>query len=333
MPDDNDGELASGADIAAARAEFLHAPPEIIDVNAPEAPVVDDEAALENAAIDELSQPPADGGEGAAAPAPAPAPAGTPDYSQYGYHDDQGNWHPGTEESVYTAWQIQQAMRTVQGIRTLVANGLHALGYDAGQIKEALDAYDPEAGGGAAPEGGTAPAADLFAGLEDDDTVSVAAVKQFVSQAAAQAVAQATAATQQSVQPIEEALAEQRQTHIRGLVDGALQESLGPVPGDDPAKLAAYIDNAKRIENRAGAYFDPAQWNNPTHIRQAVQHAAADLEAENKAALKAYIATKKSQRDSQPPNTGGGAGSDGPLAEPKSLKEAREQARATGFFG
>jgi hypothetical protein len=306
-----EGEAQSAADIAAARQAFLSEPPEIISSD-PE-PVVDEAAqaaADEAAAIEELSQAPA-APEGEQSPPPAPAPTGTPDpYSQF-----------GGEEAVRTAYQVQQAMRTEQGVRALVANGLAALGYEPDAIKQALD-------GQAAPT----PAApvDPFAGLDDDDVVDVKTVRQLVEQLAAQQKP-AEPTVDPRIEQVQQQLLAQQQQQVRGWTDTALIEVLG-APPEDEAERKVFATQVDQTVARAGAYYNPQLANDPAHIRSCIQQAHADLEAEADARLKAYIASKKRTRDSQPVNVGGGAGSEGPLPEPKNMGEAREQARKSGFF-
>jgi hypothetical protein len=314
MTTENDGELQSAAEIAAARQQFLSEPPPIVDSNEPAVtdPAADD-AAAEAAALEELTTP-ATPSEGAPAPAPVTPPAAADPFAPF-----------GGEEAVRNAHQVQEALRTEQGVRALVANGLTALGYTPEQIRAAL------AGEAQAPTP-TAPAeADPLAGLDDDDVLTVAGAKAIIEQAVTKATQAATTAATAGLAPVQEAVAAQQATAVRNNTDAAVISVLGPVP-TDANELQAYRTQVDAIVARASQNYDPAQWANPSHISQIVTQAHAELEAEADARFKAYLERKKTVRDSTPVNTAGGAGSEGPLPEPKNLAEAREQARAAGFF-
>lgn len=323
MPDDETPDLTP-AEVAASRREFLSNPPPEIPVEPEVAP---DGAADEAAAIEEFQaaqraaagQPPA-GPEGAApaAPAPAPAPTGTPAVDPY------AQW--GGEEAVRTAMAVQDALRTEQGLRALVANGLVELGYSVDQVRSALEAYDAEQG--RQPQGA---APDPFAEFEDDDPVTVAQARALATDVAKTAVEQALAAQANQLAPIQQVIAEQQQTAVRTTTDAAVVELLGPVP-PEPEKLAQYQRQVDAIVERGARYFDPNQWSNPAHVRAAVVQAHAEIQAENEQRFSDFLARRREVRDSQPPNIGGGAGSDGPMAEPKTMAEARKQAEAAGFF-
>jgi hypothetical protein len=319
MADENEGELQTAAEITAARREFLNNPPAVIE---PEAPSAEGGEQLdENALLDDLTTPPAGtegavAGDGQAAPAPAPAPPGAPDpYAAF-----------GGEEAVRTAHEVQQAMRTAEGVRALVANGLVALGYSVEQVRAALDAAGEEEHEEAAPTG-----VDPFAGLDDEDIITVAQVRPLLESIAADAAARAVASTQQQLEPVAQSIQAQQQTQVRATTDTAIIEVLGPVP-TDPKDIAAYRTQVDALVQRGTVYYDPNQWTNPAHIREAIQRAHAEITSENEARWQAYLHSKRQTRDSQPANIGGGAGGEGALPEPKNLKEAREQAKAAGFF-
>jgi hypothetical protein len=308
------------AEVDAARTAFLAEPPEFVPTEEP----VDDAAqaaADEAAALDEQILPPA-ADTTAVAPAAEPTP-GTPDpYEQY-----------GGAQAVQNAWQVQEALKTEQGVRALVANGLVALGYTVEQVREALDA----AAAGTAPVtstgGVTTPAADdPFAGLDDDDVVTVGSIKSVIDNAVAQATAAAQGQTQQAVKPLQDVIAEQQASTVRQFTDAALLEVLGPYPAAGTPERATYDAQIQDILARGAAYYDPTAWNNPEHLRSVVQRASAEIHAENERRYQAYLTTKRQARDSAPPNIGGGAGGDGPLAEPKSLGDARKQLTDSGFF-
>ena len=325
MADENDVvELETSADIAAARHEFLSNPPGIVE----DAPVVDeaavraDEAAV---ALDELTPPvtgtpaPDETGTTPAVPAPGTTAPVVDPYAAY-----------GGEEAVRLAAQVQEALRTEPGIRALVANGLTALGYSVDQVRTALDSTQ------ATVE--TPAPTSVLDNLADDDIVTVGSIKTLLAEVAQQAAAAATAATTAPLAGVQEAIQqqqaqqlEQRQQVVRGYTDQAVIETLGAVP-TNPAELATYQAQVNDLLAVGQKYYDPAQSSDPAHLHTVIQRAHADIEAQAEARFQAYLATKRQARDNQPVNTGGGAGVESPLPEPKNMKEAREQAKAAGFF-
>ena len=303
-------------EVASARAAFLAEPPEFVS----DEPVVDDAAqaaADEAAALDEQTIPPVEGSP--VEPVAAPAP-GTPDpFAQY-----------GGAEAVANAHAVQEALKTEQGVRALVANGLIALGYTVEQVREALDAA---ATGTPAPAGTPAPpAADAFTGLDDDDVVTVGSIRTQLDAIRAEAAAAAQAQTQQTVKPLQDVIAEQQASTVRQFTDAALLEVLGPYPAPGTPERAAYDGQVQDILARGAAYYDATAWNNPEHLRSVVQRASAEIHAENERRYQAYLTTKRTARDNAPPNIGGGAGGEGPLPEAKSLGDARKQLTDSGFF-
>jgi hypothetical protein len=305
-----EGEAQSAADIAAARHAFLSEPPEIFDNNAPAEPTPDElDAAAEASAIEELSKPSAPEG---VTPTPPPAPAPTSDpLAAY-----------GGEEAVRTAFEVQQALRTEQGVRALVANGLSALGYDPTQIAAALNGEQP-APAAAAP-------ADPLAGLDEAELVDVKTVRALLDQVRSE-VKPPEAAPDPRIEQVQQELAAQRQQQVRTWTDAAIIEVLG-APPEDEGDRKTFASNVDATVQRAGVYYDPTRSHDPLHVRECIVKAHADIEAEAEARLKAYVASKKRARDSQPVNVGGGSGSEGPLPEPKNMQQAREQARQSGFF-
>lgn len=312
-----EGELQTAAEIASARQAFLSEPPAILDPNEPAEVEIDEDALLDEA----LNKPPAategaPSGTEATAPAPAPTGPAADPYAAY-----------GGQEAVRNAVAVQEALRTEQGLRALVANGLVELGYSVEQVREALAAQ------GAAP---AAPAAepDVFGDLEDDDLaqLTVAQTRDLLASVAEKAAAAAVAQTQQQLAPVQETIQAQQTAAVRSVTDAVVVELLGQIPSD-PEELKAYQAQVDAIVARGGSYYDPSQWANPAHIREAVVRANAELNAESEARYQSYLAGKRRARTAAPPNTGGGAGGEGPLPEPKNLDEARKQARAAGFFG
>lgn len=317
MADDpTEGEVQSAADIEAARQAFLGAPPPILDPS--ETTEVSAGSDEEQAAIDELLTKPPAGQEGAApaaAPAPAPAPTGTPPEQIVVGHDQFGNPIIVSREQAYSAWQVQEALRTEQGVRALVANGLQALGYSVDQVRQALEGYEPEG------------EPDPFAELDDDEPITVAQARALAEQAAARAAGQVA----DPLTEVQQAIAQQQTMAVRSVTDAAVIKALGPIP-TDPEQELAYRQRVDQIVAHGAQYYDPNRWNDPAHIEAAVNRAVAELNAADEARFQAYLATKRSARTSSPPNIAGGAGTDGPLPEPKTMAEATKQAREAGFF-
>jgi hypothetical protein len=312
MADEN--ELQTADEIAAARREFLSEPPPVIS-NEPE-PVVDD-ASLEGEVLDDLTKP------------RRRRRVRNPHLPRLRRRPEPPilTLQFGGEEQVRLAHQVQEALRTEQGVRALVANGLSALGYEPEQIRQALEGAQAPA---PSPAPAAAPASPLE-GLEDDDVVTVGSMKSVIADAIKQAVEAATGQSKDVIAPVQDVVQQQQQLLVRTNTDAAVIEALGQVPTDE-TEAAAYRKQVDAIVARASAYYDPTKWADAGHIRQAVQRANAELNAESEERFQAYLRQKKQVRDSQPPHVAGGAGGEGPLPEPKSLAEARKQARDSGFF-
>ncbi len=306
QPPDRSGEVE---DPTAARAAFLAADPGVITTP-------DDDAAVdEDAVLDELTRPPAEA-SGVTPPAPAPGPADP--YAQY-----------GGLEAVQNAWQVSEALRSELGVRTMIQQGLVALGYNAEQIKTAL--------GTPGVPGAPAAAPDPFAGLDDDDVVTGAQLRQYLElqrQQAAEAQtgieARATAAAQAQVNPIRAAFEDTRNREIATRNDATLAELLGPVPTES-AEVGNYQALAGATLQAAAAYIDPANFD-PGHIRAAITRGHADVVAREEARYQAYLATKRTTKRNAPANIGGQSAGESPEKEPQNLAEARAQFRAQGGF-
>jgi hypothetical protein len=326
--------VESIADVNAARQAWLAAPPPegaeadaiaATRAAAAAAPPPPSDAALEAQALDELlgTQPPA-GQEGAtatapSAPAPAPAPTGTPDpYAQWGGY-----------QAVENAMAVQQALRTEQGVRTLVAQGLMDLGYDVNQVRAALDGAPPEQQWGTQDQ----PIVDPTAGLADEDQIDLTAgdLRALIDNITTQAATRAAQTVAQQVQPLTQQIQEADARQQRQVTDSALVAVLGPPPADPQAR-AAYAARVDAIVSHGQQYFDPAQWSNPQHVQSVIARANAEIVQADEARYQAYLQSKRETMLAQPPNTGGGAAGEEPIPEPKNLAESRRMAAAAGFF-
>lgn len=328
-PSGADGSLGSPSptevapdDVAAARAAFLAAPPEVLSTDEPAAPAPDAAAVTEaerQAAIDELTTPPA-------------APAGTPPAAPTaGTHDPYAEF--GGVEAVRQAAQVQAALRTEQGVRAMAGQALVALGYSPAQIAAALEGGPPVAG--AAPEP-AAPATpnDLLASLatlEDDDTVTGAQLKALVQGLAAQAQVTAQEQAAAQVAPLQSQWEQQQQHAVQAVADATYTELLGPTP-TDPEALQRFSSQANRIQQIAESIVTPGE-TDPGRIRLALVTAHAQFINEQEAVFTAYLHAKKATAAALPANIGGGQPPGGePIKEPQNMAEARAQARASGMF-
>lgn len=328
------GEELSSQEIADARREFLSNPPpnDALHESSVEAPPEGGgdpqfSEAEQQAAIAELTappKPPAGAPEGAPpAPTPPPAPAGTPESFVIGY-DQFGNPIQTTQGEAFLAWQVQQALRTEEGVRALAAQSLTALGYSPEQIRAALAAQAGEAP--PAPE----PEVDPFADLDDTDEVTVGDVKKLL--ASLQRPAGPDPAVQAQLEQLRAAENERQAFTVRQTTDSACIEILGQPPAPGTPEAQAYQVRVDAIVERGLAYYDPSQWNNPAHIRGVIQRANAELVAADEARFQAYLASKRQSGAQLPPNIAAGAAGEEPMPEPRTLAEARKQAAAIGFF-
>ena len=319
MPEDEipqpdlSGEVAP-EDVKAARQAFLSNPPAQINPEPEPAPVLDEEAA----ALDELTPPPAAADAGETPPAAA---AGTPDpYAEF-----------GGREAVATAMELDRALRTEQGVKLVIRQGLEALGYTDAQIRAALGGgpgQDPLTG--AAPEQQAAPTGLEGFDLEDDDVVTGAQLKGIVKQATDSAVQQALAQAQAQLDPVRQQFEQERIREQASRNDQTLIELLGPVP-EGESELAEYQAAAQDVLNAAQRYVEPGNFD-PAHVRAGIVKAHADIQAAADARFKRYLESKKQARAAAPTNTGGFTSTEAEAAEPKNLKEARAMARAAGVF-
>lgn len=282
--------------------------PEIIS-EAPEAPapVVDNETAT----LQSIATPPA--GE---APTTEQVPAAVDPFALY-----------GGREAVEEAAVIRDALATEAGVRTLVAQGLAALGHDPEAVKAFLQ------GQGASPQQAAAAVAeaDPLANIADDDVVTGADMKAYTERQVAAAVAQATSAVKEATAPLQAQFQAQREASAQATVDAALIEVLGPVP-TDPAERANFEALAQATLVASARFIEQDNWDT-AHIRAAVLNGHAAMTAATEAAIQARLAAKRHQAAAQPANIGGTPPGGEEVAEPKNMAEARAMARASGIFG
>lgn len=290
---------------AEARAAFLASPPEILPTDEPV--VLDAEAEV----LDEVTRPPAE-------PAVTVPAAPADPFAPYG----------GAEE-VANAYELAQALRTETGVRLVVKQSLTALGYSDAQIAAALGG-----GPGAAPAVTNAPepaaAPDPFAGIDDDDVVTGGDVKRLLAEAVKNATEAAVAQAQAQLDPVRQQFEQERNREIAARNDATIVEVLGPVP-EDPTAREAYVNQARDLLNVATRFVDPTNFD-PSHIRNGIIAAHAEIEANAEARYQAHLARKREARKAAPTNIGGTTATDGAEAEPKNLAEARAQAKASGTW-
>ena len=334
-PSPDEQHIESNKDFRNARSAFLRDAPPILNPDDP-APAPVETDPIESAVAD-LTTPaaPAPGVTPPAAPTqPAPAPA-APSLITVGY-TEAGVPIQITPEQAQQHWQVTEALRTEAGVRAMVAQGLRALYPNA--TAEQIQALSQQLATGAAPEStpGAPVAADPFAGIGDEDLVTGAELKTLVtkllSDAQANAARAAAAAVQQQVDPVRAAFEQQQQRTAQVTADATYVELLGPTPPPgDPAR-EDWLRQAKQVQILATAHLDPNNWN-PADIRAALLRGHAQYVQEQDALLRAYAGSKKRDREAQPTNVGGGTPQGGePVKEPQNLAEARQAARAEGFF-
>lgn len=328
-----DAPVESIADVNAARQAWLSAPPP----EGPEADAIAQQRAAEaraaaaaptdaeieaQALADQLPPPaPAAPPAGEQTPPPAPPPGSDP-FAPYGGYD-----------AVMNAISVQQALRTENGVRMLIAQGLVDLGYDPTVVRTTLDQYQQQAAQGQQWASQDEPIFDPAEGLPDEEPVELTAgdLRALTQQIAEQAARTAAAQTQQQWQPIAERVQEQEAASHRLLTDSALVSVLGPPP-TDPALLQQYNGRIAEVLAQGQQYFDPNQSQNPQHVNAVIARASAEVTAGHEARYQAYLESKRQTLLAQPPNTGGGAAGEEPQPEPKNLDEARKMATAAGFF-
>lgn len=287
--------------------------------DAPVEPVAPVEPDPVEAAIDELAPAPPAAGSVEAPAIDAPA-AGTPDpFAEYGGADEVRN-----------AVTLANAMRSEQGMRAVIANGLHALGYSPEQVRAALQNQ------GATPAEATAavaaaPAAEVdpLADITDDDVVTGGDLKRIVQATIEKTARETAAALAAATKPLEDQVQVERQSRAQQTVDGTLVELLGAPPAD-AAGLAQYQELANGVLTAAANGFDQNQWD-PAYIRSAIIKGHQAFTSQQDRALAAYAARKRAERAAAPAHVGGSqqAGAEA-LPEPKNVKEAIAQRKAAG---
>lgn len=246
----------------------------------------------------------------------------------------------GGRETVSDAVQIAQAMRTEQGLRYVVAQGLHALGYDPAQVRAALEQRGATPAEAAEATAATQPetqVVDPLAGLSDDDVLTAADARKLLDAARAEAARAAQAAApkvepDQRVDAIEQQLAAQRQAVATQTTDSTLIELLGPPP-DDAAEQETWRQVAQGVLAQAQVGFDPNNWD-PLAIRQAIIRGHAAFVAEQDRLLAAYAQRKAADRAKAPSHIGGGQlpSNEQVPQEPKNAREATKLLKEQGLF-
>lgn len=231
----------------------------------------------------------------------------------------------GGREYVQDAVSISGALRTENGVRTIVAQGLQALGYDPAQVRAFLDAKEAAAPTAAAPAAAPVGLPDI----EDDDVVTGSDMKRLLQWQSEQLAGQFKTAQEEATKPLALQLQEERQRQATHIVDSTLSELLGikdGTPTEDQKRDIGFIQQA------AGQYIDSSSWD-PSHIRNAIIRGHADVQAETERRVQAYITAKRAQAQGAPANIGGASPAGGEeQAEPKNMKEAIAMRKALGVF-
>jgi len=326
--------FGSAKDFDAARRALLREPPVVLHDDSPAPPTPPagtDDASL----LAELAATPAP-----AAPAPG-APA--PEQFVVGRTSD-GREIVLTPEQAKTNWEVAEALRTEQGIKGMVGQGLVALGYSPEEIQAFVAAHNGQTPVGApATQPGATPEApapvDPFADLEDGEVVSGADLKRAYALLRDQAAQAAAAATQAATQPLEATIAQQQaaleareQAVINQVATSTYHELLGQPP-TEPEANRRYMAQAARVQQLADSVVVQGS-RDPGEIRRALIAGHAMFVDEMETAFRGYAAGKKQAAADLPTNIGGGSAPGGePVKEPVDLKDARRQAKAAGFFG
>lgn len=233
--------------------------------------------------------------------------------------DPYAEW--GGREVVEDAINVTNALRTETGVRTVIAQGLQALGYSPDQIQAAL------AGGPAAVEAAVEAAApaDPLADLADDDVVSVSDVRRLVQASIEQATAAVTAKVEQQLSPLQEQVLSEQTTRAQEAVDNTIFELLQVEGEVDPAL-------ATEVLRYANQYITDQNRYDPTAIRNAIITGKAEAEAAIQQAHDAYLRSKAAVKASLPTPVVAASPGGETVEEPKSIEEASAQLRAKGWF-
>jgi hypothetical protein len=236
--------------------------------------------------------------------------------------DPYAEW--GGREVVEDAVNVANALRTETGVRTVIAQGLQALGYSPAQIQAAL------AGGPAAVEAAVEAAAptgpaDPLEGYADDDVVNVSDVRKLVEAQVAAATAAVTAQVEQQLTPLQQQVIEQQTTRAQNAVDSTIFELLQVDGQVDPAL-------ATEVLRYANQHITDATRYDPEAIRNAIISGKAEAEAAIEAAHAAYLRGKAAVKATLPtPVVAASPGAEAP-AEPQSIEEASAEMRKRGWF-
>lgn len=272
---------------------------------------------------DDVIEPEAPGAEGGAPAPPAGDATPAPEPTTPAPADDPyAEW--GGRQVVEDAVVIARGLKTEAGVRTLVAQGLQAIGYTPAQIQAAL------AGGATSAPTAAAPAApaDPLDGIEDDDVVSGGDVKKLVARAIESATAEITAQVKAQVDPVREQAIADRQARTNNVIDGTIVELLGT--GGDESTVDR--DTAGEVLVAAEKYVEEDNWD-AAHIRAALVKGHADVVARQERVYEQYLAKKKAVKDASPVAAAGAGGAgEPPPREPQNLAEARQMAKEAGLF-
>lgn len=324
--------FGNAKDFSEARRALLREPPVVLHDDSPE-PAAAAPDTSEAALLAELAAP----------TTPAPGAPAAPDSFTVGRTND-GREIVLTAEQAKTNWEVAEALRTEQGIKGMVGQGLIALGYSPEEIQAFVAAHTggPNLGAQAQQPGATPappePVVDPFAGIDDGEIVTGADLKAALATIRDEAARNAVAATQAAVQPLDEtvrqqqAAQEQRESaYIQQVATATYHELLGPPPVDAES-LKRYNAQAARVNQLAEGLVVPGS-RDPGEIRRALIAGHAAFVDEMETAFRGYAAGKKQAAADLPTNIGGGGTPGGePVKEPVDLKDARKQAKAAGFF-
>lgn len=260
-----------------------------------------DAGVVEPAAAVPAPDAPVTGLEDIAPETPAEPEVGTPDYGAL-----VAGW--GGEEAVKNALALDQALATREGAQALIEEAGKAL-YGLDPAKSALLQQllaDPAAPAAADP---------LAELLADPDALLTPAQAVQIADARVEA---AVAKVLERITPVEERQA----ADARAAVERSVQSACADLKVPEAAQ--------QRVLDLADKYITgPADLQNPTAVKNAIQRGQADWEAEMAAQQKAYLEAKKVVADETPtPLVSGTAPGGTEPSEPQTLKEAKARVRA-----
>lgn len=233
----------------------------------------------------------------------APAEPAAPDYGEL-----VTGW--GGQEEVESALALSQALATREGAQALIEEaGKQLYGLDpakAALLQQLL----------AAPDAPVPPAdAALAELLADPDALLTPAQAVQIADARVEA---AVAKVLEKITPIEERQAADARAAVERSVQGAIADLKVPEAAQ------------QRVLDLADKYITgPADLQNPTAVKNAIQRGQADWEAEMAAQQKAYLEAKvQVAADTPTPLVSGTTPGGTEPSEPQTLKEAKARVRA-----